>query len=328
MKKLFSILLVLLLSSASMSAVKVINRQEEKRLELQKRTNRKTGFQDIEIDNLHGDIQRRITIIFALMDNEIKANEKGAGIFYSRKDVDVQVTSEIRMFTDEKFVGEKPAGGLREDAPRFIRGISDIQGNISSSKKVLSVPLGLGISVPGIKEKFLFRTIAHLFANPEGNKLTGVIFQFDRVNAVGREFIAERRLLINPNPEDKVRSMETDSYIGGSDFAFALGNINKNPAAVKKFDYNGDILVDYFEARADSGGFPKKPMYTERLVWEDFATNGEHAPMPYSKQLRIINGYKKYLRRTKESLTRAIRDYDLKRRDRISKVLNFLSSTP
>ena len=144
-------------------------------------------------------------------------------------------------------------------------------------------------------------------------------------NAVGLEYIAERRLLINPNPEDKVFTPETDSYIGGPDFEFAFDK-KKEQLGTDQFDPNGDILVEYYESKDNSKGYGK-PLFTERLVWPDYKTNRMHATMPYSKQLKLLEGYKKYLRKTRDALGVAIRDFDLKRRDRIGKILDFLNTS-
>jgi hypothetical protein len=312
-----------------LNAASKIDRQAEKRREKQKKTNREMGFQDIEIDNLHGAIERRVYILNALIDSDIDTLKK-AGEYSQQEDVyEIDINTEMRRFTEPGFIGKIPPGKLKIDRDIFIRKLSEFTGNISKAKKVFSMPLGLGITVPEGRKRFLYKTYVHLFTNDSAKDLLGIMIQFDRVNATGYTYVAERRLVVNPNPEDKVLNPETNYYIDSFEFA-QIQNVKKEkPKKIKEtkeFDYNGDIFVEFYSAMADKDDFAGKPIYTERLVWEDYATNPLHNPMPYSKQLLLIEGYKKYLRRTQTGLDQAIRDYDLKRRDRMGRMMQFLHS--
>jgi len=308
-----------------LTAASKIDRQAEKRCEKQKKKNRDRGFQDIEIDNLHGDIERRVFILDTLISNDKNISKISTN--YKKTNInEIDINTEMRRFNETGFVGKIPPGKLKFDRDVFIRVISELLGSIASSKKVFTLPLGLGITVPEGRKRYLYKTVVHIFTDQTAKELKGIVVQFDRVNATGNIYIAERRLLINPNPDNKVKNSETNNYIGSFEFA----QIQKQKDGEQKpidsdiFDYNGDILIEFYTTIGNTDDFRGKPIFTERLVYKDYSTNPLHAPMPYSKQLLVIEGYKKYLRRTKRNLEQAIRDYDLKRRDRIGKMMQFL----
>lgn len=340
--------LTLTVTTGALLAVGAIDKQKEKMLQEQRLKNFELGFPDIEIDNLHGILQNQIRTLHRMIKAEQEAVKNAENVAGSEDVVRIDVNFNMKRFQDESYqetpdevkLGpdgkpiKKRPDTLAMERDRFIRKISELGGEIASAEQVFSIKLGIGMSFRPVGKRFLFDTWVHLFTDKGANDLKGLMFQFDRVNATGLTFLGERRLLINPKPENKAGIIgESNGFTDASGVPDPnLENKPDDPNANKEepvdfskivLDRNDDLTVEYFEIQANDQKFPVQPVYRERLLWDDYKDNPAHYPMDYKKQVELLASYKQYLRQTRQALQRVIQDFQLKRNVRMGKMKDF-----
>lgn len=156
---------LMILSVAGLGAApnKVLTMEEKEELK-QIETVRKSGFTDIEIDNLHASIAGNILKINGLLGNET----------YKKA---------LRYIEDEPRVASK---FLFQD---------------KENKQYLELDLGLGQSFADYPKTYLYQSRIYIYPGTDGQSLEKIILQFKRTNAKGEVFIREMRRLVNNSPK-------------------------------------------------------------------------------------------------------------------------------
>lgn len=174
-----------------------------------------------------------------------------------------------------------------------------------------------GESIKSISERYLYAGTVYIEIDKEGKTLTSIRMSFERLNPLGVVYKKQKRDLINPSPNFS----------------------DKNDT----IDENKDIALVHYETidvikqrQADSKNAPKKnerEKNSMKLVSEDgitiqvheefnekFRTTLEEVPF-YNKKLKILETYKKYLRRTVKRVEKQVYYINLKHRVRLQELL-------
>lgn len=174
-----------------------------------------------------------------------------------------------------------------------------------------------GESIKSISERYLYVGTVYIETDKEGKTLTSIRMSFERLNPLGVLYKKQKRDLINPSPNF---SDKNDSI-----------------------DENKDITLVHYETidttkqrQAYNRNAPKKDEKEKdsmKLVSEDgitiqiheefnekFRTTLEEVPF-YNKKLKILETYKKYLRRTVKRVEKQVYYINLKHRVRLQELL-------
>ncbi|GAF67304.1 unnamed protein product, partial [marine sediment metagenome] len=145
--------------------------------------------------------------------------------------------------------------------------------------------IAFGESIKSISERYIYDGKAILYTDAEGTVLNKVEFRFLRINPLGYSFKEEGRSLVNPTPN------------------FFEDN--------QQIDKNEDLILEYFERTNPDEGFVKKHETTiSDIIFID-------------KRLKLLETYRKFLRRTKKMIKRKVYDFDLQDRVRVQYMLEF-----
>ncbi len=161
--RIFLFLIILTIFGLGAAPNKVLTLEEKEELR-QVETVRKSGFTDIEVDNLHASIAGNILKINNLLGNET----------YKKA---------LRYIEDEP-----------REAGKFL--FQD-----KENKQYLQLDLGLGQSFADYPKTYLYQSKIYIYPGTDGKSLEKIILQFKRTNAKGEVFIREMRRLINHSPK-------------------------------------------------------------------------------------------------------------------------------
>lgn len=131
---------------------------------------RKKGFGDVEIDNLHGELAKRVSDVL-----------KAGGI---------------------------PEGpGNFDELTEKARTRALILGKDADGKKYLRVRLrdGISYSTHEFPQQFVFRAHCYIYPAEDGT-LEKIVFQFYRINYVGGVYVRDMRRYIHPQPKDQAQA--------------------------------------------------------------------------------------------------------------------------
>lgn len=175
---------------------------------------------------------------------------------------------------------------------------------------------GLSFSTDIFPNIYLYEAHAFLYPkNPEDitQGLDRLIVQFYRVNATGIEHTREIRRIEHPNPVDVAQAL------------------NKAPGADVDLLNNSEITVTYYSyptsQKPDYVGWDGIPLPDLKVEpQEQVQLNTDQDPIPYEKQFRIIQAYKKVLRAVDRRLAEAAAEAELDRNIRINDMLDFSTS--
>ncbi len=145
--------------------------------------------------------------------------------------------------------------------------------------------IAAGESIKAISERYVYDGYIKIFLAGE-NKIGKIEFEFTRTNPLGATYKEERRILVNPSP-----------------------NFSDNGA--EQIDRNDDMTLTYFEKTKPEAGFEK--------IYE---TNVKDIPF-FDKRVRVVETYKKYIRRARYTMTNKSRDLNLSERVKIQHMLEF-----
>ena len=174
---------------------------------------------------------------------------------------------------------------------------------------------GLSFSTDIFPNIYLYE--AHVFLCPKNpddisQGLQRMIVQFYRINYTGTEHTREIRRIEHPNPVDLAQAL------------------NKPPGADVDLLNNSEVTVTYYSYPASQkpdylgwDGIPLPNMGVEPQ--EQIQLHKADDPIPYEKQFRIIQAYKKVLRAVDRHLARAAAEAELDRNIRINNMLDFSS---
>lgn len=149
---------------------------KEMETEKQIESERKAGFADIEIDNLHESISQSIQGIKRMVDLGV---DRQAAIYLP----EIPAT-EVDIFKLDK-----------------------------EGKTYIEVNLPQGQSFVDWPRVYIYNGIGFIYPSEDFSKLDKIIFMFRRVNADGFVYIKEMRRLINPSPNFSVRREDGTSEI-------------------------------------------------------------------------------------------------------------------
>jgi len=132
---------------------------------------RKTGFGDLEVDNLHGAISEKVHQLIEL-----------GGLVEGTGDYDELI--------------------FQARSRPFIKGV-DREG-----KSFLRITLneGFSYSTEVFPRPFIARAHCYIYPGAEKNKVDRLLFQFYRINYSGTVYQRELRRFIHPNPIDKAQA--------------------------------------------------------------------------------------------------------------------------
>ncbi len=145
--------------------------------------------------------------------------------------------------------------------------------------------IAAGESIKAISERYVYDGYIKIYLAGE-NKIGKIEFQFTRTNPLGATYKEERRILVNPSPN----------------FSDNLPN---------QIDRNDDMTITYFEKTKPEAGFEK--------IYE---TNVKDIPF-FDKRVRLVETYKKYIRRARYTMTNKSKDLNLSERVKIQHMLEF-----
>jgi hypothetical protein len=127
------------------------------------------------------------------------------------------------------------------------------------------------------------------------------------------EYLREVRRIEHPNPEDLAQAM------------------NKPPGADVDLLNNSEVKVSYYSYPTSQkpnylgwDGIPLPVMGVEPT--DEVQLQAQDAPIPYEKQFRIIQAYKKVLRAVDRKLAEAAAESELDRNIRINDMIDFSTS--
>tara|TARA_B100001939_G_scaffold152163_1_gene131470 strand:- start:2107 stop:3012 length:906 start_codon:yes stop_codon:yes gene_type:complete len=172
---------------------------------------------------------------------------------------------------------------------------------------------GLSFSTDIFPNIYLYE--AHVFLYPKNpddltQGLDRMIVQFYRINYSGIGHTREVRRIEHPNPVDLAQAM------------------NKPPGADVQLLDNSEITVTYYSYPTSQkptyvgwDGIPLPDMGVEPE--EQIQLHKAEDPMPYEKQFRIIQAYKKVLRAVDRHLAQAAAEAELDRNVKINNMIDF-----
>ncbi len=247
---------------------------------------RKMGFGDLEIDNLHGSISAQMQRLMKIGGiPPVVGDDQNV---YNRQFYDRSETSAL---------GE----GKDSDGKAFLR--LRIREGTSSTNEVFP-------------QHFLYRAHCYLYPSADGASIDKIIFQFYKINFSGTRYVRELRRFVHPNPRDVAQAE-------GKPIGADLSLLNNNQLLLEYFEEAGfyDDLDDKNPAWEYADRVPK-PVLTLNPR-QRFILNDDKDPIPYGKQVKIINQYKKLLRRIDANLRTLIRTRLLDRNIIINRVMEF-----
>ena len=259
---------------------------------------RESGFGDLEIDNLHGEIEDSIKEIFRY------------GTVREWPEETEPPRSDLVIYTDMVETA---------DSVPFMLG-KDKQGKTFLRLRLFQ---GFSYSTDVFPVQYISRAHCYIYADMDitpgepgkpatvkFNKMDKIIFQFYRINYSGTEYNRELRRMIHPNPVDQAQARTKPI---GSDL-----DILRNSELALELYKEPSRIPPVWEG-PDGVPLPDLELQPEeRTILHD-----ENDPIPYDKQVRILNRYKRLLRRVnlelrKEGSTRA-----LDRAIRIENIMDF-----
>jgi hypothetical protein len=143
--------------------------------------------------------------------------------------------------------------------------------------------------------------------------LDRLVFHFYRINHGKDRYVREIRRFIHPAPGNLAKTEQLDP---------------QTPASLPKLASNSGIQIEYYEAptsvKPDWEGSDGVPLpvfnYKPKML---FTLVDEKNPMPYNRQIMIINRYKTMLRSALASLEFVYRDQELEKGVIIEKIMDF-----
>ena len=225
---------------------------------------RAIGFGDLEVDNLHGSVARRLVQRVGYGD---LAPADGS---------------------DRDFMKGKDSSGAPFYRLRLREGIS------------------FGMDVHPVS--YIFKAHCYLYLTPDGKGISRILFQFYRINFSGVSYTRELRRFIHPDPRDLVAGNRLKPDIKMLDNSKLLLEQYVEPSTVKPF-WEG---ID---------GIPA-PILTMKAK-QKIELNDPKDLMPFEKQVRVINAYKRLLRAVDQHLYELNRERYLDRLNRIEDILDF-----
>ncbi len=172
---------------------------------------------------------------------------------------------------------------------------------------VFTLPIANGESIKSISERYIYNGEVSLYTDAEGKNLDLVKITFRRLNPFGNRFMEEKREIENPTP----------TYFDDG-----------------KIDRNDDIKLIYYDTAPpkDKWGFDvedpnDKDFSTAFKLKSDvnfkkkFEIDLKSVPF-FDKRLKIMETYKKYLRRTDKRVKKKLYDLELKQRVQLGRMLD------
>ncbi len=225
---------------------------------------RAIGFGDLEVDNLHGSVTRRLTQRIAYGDLPLAEG------------------------SDRDFMKGRDSSGAVFYRLRLREGTS------------------FGMEVHPVA--YIFKAHCYLYPAADGKGLSRVVFQFYRINFSGVNYTRELRRFIHPDPRDLVQGDRLKQDIKMLDNSKLLLEQYEEPSTTKPI-WEG---ID---------GIPL-PLLTITPK-QKIELNDPKDLMPFEKQVRVINAYKRLLRSVDQQLYELNRERYLDRLNRIENILDF-----
>jgi len=282
---------------------------------------RKSGFGDLEVDNLHGSIAARLKRLIELGNiPEFQIADEGAN----------RRVAEHELF--EESVTRDLIQGRDSQGRTFYR--LRMREGYSSTMSVFPV-------------QFIFRSHCYLYpaatanqhqeqpqsqpapanpapGTPAGNPpaanppasgqpaagLDRIIFQFYRINYSGSHYVRELRRFIHPRPLDVAQA-------GTKPIGSAMELLSNNELQLEYYEEPSNVAPVW--EGVDMVPLPVLPIQPRQNV----VLNDPKDPIPYSKQVKILDQYKKLLRRINAQLATMIRTRLLERNIMVNKVMDF-----
>ena len=174
-----------------------------------------------------------------------------------------------------------------------------------------------GESIKSISERYLYVGTVYIETDKEGKTLTGIRMSFERLNPLGALYKKQKRDLINPSPNfsDKNDTIDENKDI-------TLVHYETIDTTKQRQAYDRDAPKKD-EKKQDSMKLVSEDGITIQIheeFNEKFRTTLEEVPF-YNKKLKILETYKKYLRRTAKRVEKQVYDINLKHRVRLQELL-------
>ncbi len=194
----------------------------------------------------------------------------------------------------------------RAEAQFFVRG-KDSQG-----KAYLRVTLreGYSFSTEVHPVQYIFRAHCYLFPAADGKSLERIIFQFYRVNYSGSLYTRELRRIIHPNPKDVAQAE-------GKPIGAALSLLDNSEMTLEQYEEPSSTRPVW--ENTDGVPLPELSIEPKQRV----ILNDRTDPIDYGRQIRILNRYKRLLRRIDYELTQRLRFEQLERGRVLERILDF-----
>ncbi len=259
---------------------------------------RESGFADLEIDNLHGEIGDKVKNLF-----------KYGGI-RPFPDEKTKTTNSMVLFTDMVETA---------DSLPFIIG-KDREGKTYLRIRLLE---GFSYSTDVFPVQYISRAHCYIYTNiertpgqnggPEEIKFNGmekIIFQFYRINYSGTEYNRELRRMVHPRPIDQAQAREKP--------------IGVDLDMLKNSELTLEMYQEASDARPVWEGPDGVPVPDLTIIAkEKTILHDDKDPIPYDKQVRILNRYKNLLRRINFELQKQVQTRGLDRAIRIENIMDF-----
>lgn len=259
---------------------------------------RASGFGDLEVDNLHGEIADKVKELFRY--------------------------GMIRPFPPET---DPPQDDMTiyTEMVETADSLPFIIGKDREGKNYLRIRLleGFSYSTDVFPVQYISRAHCYIYADldveqqPDGKpakvtfrNLEKIIFQFYRINYSGTEYNRELRRMIHPNPIDQAQARTKPI---GAD----LDILRNSELSLELYKEPSDIKPVW--EGPDGVPLPDLTIQPE----EKTVLHDEADPIPYDKQVRILNRYKRLLRRVNRELMKQVQTRALDRAIRIENIMDF-----
>ncbi|MBX7057999.1 MAG: hypothetical protein K1X75_08020 [Leptospirales bacterium] len=194
----------------------------------------------------------------------------------------------------------------RAQAQFFVRG-KDSQG-----KPYLRITLreGYSFSTEEHPIQYIFRAHCYLFPAADGKSLDRIVFQFYRVNFSGSNYTRELRRIVHPNPKDVAQAE-------GKPLGAQLALLDNSQLTLEQYEEPSNVRP----AWENRDGVPLPDLGIEpkhRVILND-----RNDPVDYGRQVRILNRYKRLLRRIDYELEQRMRFERLERGRILERILDF-----
>ena len=246
---------------------------------------RESGFGDLDVDNLHGSLARRMNTLLSY------------GRFTQRKGSD----RALMMGTD------------RDGKTYFrfrLREGSSFSVETHPTSYIFRAHCFLYLSGPDKDGK---------------RELEKIVFQFYRINFSGVNYVRELRRITHPNPKNLVGDdpLRDDIKLLNNDKL--LLELYEDLSTVKPFWEGIDGIPVPTLRSTENPDLPKDPNYKEQTwaPKERIELNNPRDLIPYEKQVRIMIRYKRLLRRIDQDIYTLNRSLNLGRKIRIEKIMDF-----